>query len=331
MVGRSMIAIAMTAGSLGAGAVASAHPTSPRSHRHRAPAPSHRHRAATLSVGGAVGAPATYTRSQLAGLPQTTFTAAGAGRHHARTVSETGVSVQTLVDRSQPTLPGTHNALLRGTVTVAGRGRARATFALGELDVSFGDHPAYIALSRDGHRLPAPTLVVPGDRGPERELRAASSIMFAVHDPAPVAPPQAGGLVIQAGGRTHVLDARTLARLVPETLQVTFEAESGSQSDTEVGPSLDAVLRAAHVHETRGTWVAGVGNDGYVAVVTPGEQWFGGKRLQVSLNENGQPLRDPRLVVDGDVKGGRYVSGMEDLVVGVTPQRSRTRGRGSRW
>jgi hypothetical protein len=36
----------------------------------------------------------------------------------------------------------------------------------------------------------------------------------------------------------------------------------------------------------------------------------------VSLNEDGQPLSQPRLIVDGDVKGGRYVSDMVDLAVG---------------
>jgi hypothetical protein len=41
--------------------------------------------------------------------------------------------------------------------------------------------------------------------------------------------------------------------------------------------------------------------------------------LLVSLNEDGQPLAQPRLVVDGDVKGGRYVSLLVDLVVGQSP------------
>jgi hypothetical protein len=64
------------------------------------------------------------------------------------------------------------------------------------------------------------------------------------------------------------------------------------------------------------TWVAGVGDDGYVAVVTPAEQWVGRRSLQISLNEDGTALAEPRLVVDGDVKGGRYVSGLVNLVVG---------------
>ena len=64
------------------------------------------------------------------------------------------------------------------------------------------------------------------------------------------------------------------------------------------------------------TWVAGVGSDAYVAVVTPAEQWVAQRPLQVSLNEDGTALAEPRLVVDGDVKGGRYVWDLVDLVVG---------------
>lgn len=71
---------------------------------------------------------------------------------------------------------------------------------------------------------------------------------------------------------------------------------------------------ADDVHRHR--WVAGVGSDAYVAVVTPAEQWVGQRPLQISLNEDGAALAEPRLVVDGDVKGGRYVSDLVDLVVG---------------
>jgi hypothetical protein len=36
----------------------------------------------------------------------------------------------------------------------------------------------------------------------------------------------------------------------------------------------------------------------------------------ISTIEDGIALTQPRLVTDGDVKGGRYVSGVFDLVVG---------------
>jgi hypothetical protein len=76
------------------------------------------------------------------------------------------------------------------------------------------------------------------------------------------------------------------------------------------------VLWAAHIRGGLDTWVAAVGSDGYVATVTPAEAVVGGKQLLISLNEDGVAQAQPRLVVSGDVKGGRYVSGVDNVVVG---------------
>ncbi|MGP0038146.1 MAG: hypothetical protein ACLP4R_26805 [Solirubrobacteraceae bacterium] len=38
--------------------------------------------------------------------------------------------------------------------------------------------------------------------------------------------------------------------------------------------------------------------------------------MLISLSEDGTSQDTPRLVTDGDVEGGRYVSGVVDLVVG---------------
>lgn len=132
-----------------------------------------------------------------------------------------------------------------------------------------------------------------------------------------------GALTGVDGTHSDVLTAAQLAALPSETLQVTFQAGTAPQSHTEIGPSLGTVLRAAHVRSGLNTWVAGVGSDAYVAVVTPAEQWVGERPLQISLNEDGTALAEPRLVVDGDVKGGRY---------GVRPRRPRRRPRADgRW
>jgi len=42
------------------------------------------------------------------------------------------------------------------------------------------------------------------------------------------------------------------------------------------------------------TWVAAVGDDNYTAAVTPAEQLVGGRPLQLSLNEDGAALAQPR-------------------------------------
>lgn len=79
------------------------------------------------------------------------------------------------------------------------------------------------------------------------------------------------------------------------------------------------MLAAAGVVPTLNTWVAAVSDDNYVATVTPAEQFIGGRPLQLSLNEDGVTLPQPRLVADGDVKGGRYVSNVVYIYVGFGP------------
>ncbi len=275
------------------------------------------HHAPSISVSGAVTTPATYSQSQLAALPQTTFSVTDHRWRWSRTHSDSGVAVEDLVTDAAPTLPAVKNAMLRVTVTVTGALGHSVTLALGELDPGFGNHPAYLALSQDGHALPAPELVVPQDRFGLRTVQDVNRITVAVQSPAPTTTSAtATELTIINGNHTRELSTAQLAALPSETLQVSFAAGTAGQTHTEIGPSLDTVLRAAHLVSGLNTWVAGVGDDGYVAVVTPAEQWVGGRSLQISLNEDGAALPEPRLVVDGDVKGGRYVSGLVDLVVG---------------
>jgi hypothetical protein len=275
-----------------------------------------------LSVGGEVTSPTAYTAAQLAKLPQTTATV-GLGFFK---VKVTGVSLETLVTNAGPAYPSsllnTKNEILRVTATVTGSGHRQVTFAVGELDPNFGNHPALLALTQNGRPIPGgPELVVPGDSAPLRILPGASRVTVGIATaPATNTNPSAGSpLTIISGHRVVTLSAALLAILPSETLKVSFQGPGGVQTHTEVGPSLPIVLAAAGIFPTLNTWVAGVGDDNYVATVTPAEQFVGGRPLQVSLNEDGVKLAQPRLVPDGDLKGGRYVSGMVDLYVGTGP------------
>lgn len=271
----------------------------------------------SVTVGGAVATPASYSTTELAALPQTTFSVTRHTWWGPRTQTYQGVSLEDLVNAAGPTLPpSTKNAMLRVTITVGNVFGWHVTLALGELDPGFGNHPAYLALTEAGHPLPAPELVVPGDTAGFRSVPLVDRITVAVQNPSPTASPAPGSLTIITRGGTRVLSASKLASLPDHTLQVSFLAGTASQTHTETGPTLQAVLRAAHVRSDLSTWVAAVGSDSYVAVVTPAEAWIGGRPLLVSLNEDGLPLAQPRLVVDGDVKGGRYVSDVVDLAVG---------------
>ena len=275
-----------------------------------------------LSVGGEVTTAASYTVEQLAALPQTTVTVKVGGRQ----VTDTGVLLETLVTDAGPAYPAsllnTKNELLRVTVTVRGAGHRQVTFAVGELDPGFGNHPALLALTQNGHPIGhGPELVVPGDRAPVRFVPRVSRLTVGIATtPATDTSPAAGSPVEVINGRHHVtLSAALLARLPAETLHVSFQGPGGTQTHTEVGPSLLEVLAAARIWSALNTWVAAVGNDNYTATVTPAEQLAGGGPLQLSLNEDGTALAQPRLVADGDVKGGRYVSGVVDIYVGTGP------------
>jgi hypothetical protein len=141
-----------------------------------------------VTVGGAVTMPHTYTRADLAALPQQSFTVG----HR----TDTGVSLEDLVNTAAPVLPDAKNALLRVTVTVKGAGFP-VTFALGEFDAGFGNHPAYLALTSGSRTLRSPKLIVPGDTWPLRTVRDMRSITVAVQSPTPATPPSPGALTIQ--------------------------------------------------------------------------------------------------------------------------------------
>ncbi|HEY5198334.1 MAG TPA: hypothetical protein VIJ51_15040 [Solirubrobacteraceae bacterium] len=269
-----------------------------------------------VSVGGTLITPATYSLAQLAALPQTSFTVPARGGAPAH--SDQGVSLEQLVQTAVPILPaGVKNGLLRVLVTVVPLAGLPETFALGELDPSFGDHPVYLVLQQDGRPpLITPELVVPGDSGDARTAYGVQQISVAVESPPASTPVHPGDLRIDAGIFTTVLSAARLAALPAETLDVQFAAGTSPQTHTETGPTLDEVLAAAHIPSQIVSWVAGVGSDDYVATVTPAEAHVGGRPLLISTSEDGIPQVQPRLVTDGDVKGGRYVSGLVDLVVG---------------
>jgi hypothetical protein len=276
----------------------------------------------SVSVSGEVNTPTTYTVQQLAALPQTTATVTLGG--HQVTVS--GVLLETLVTTAHPAYPptllNTKNEILRVTATVRGSFH-QVTFAIGELDAAFGNHPALLALTQNGHPLDdAPQLVVPGDLFPFRFVRQVSEVTVGIATaPATNTAPAAGSPVnLHNDNRTETLTSAFLNRLPKETLSVSFIGPGGTQTHTEIGPPLlDVLLRGGVFSNPFNTWVAAVGSDNYVATVTPAEQLVGGRQLQLSLVEDGVTLAQPRLVTGGDVHGGRYVSGTVDLYMGSGP------------
>ena len=115
-----------------------------------------------------------------------------------------------------------------------------------------------------------------------------------------------------------------LRALPPETKSVTFESDGGSQSHTYVGAMLndvvsvaDPVVDVSAKNAALSLAVRATGMDGYTVAVsgpeiTPG---FTATPVLVAYTEDGEPLDRPRLVVPGDLKGGRYVNDLVELRV----------------
>jgi hypothetical protein len=261
----------------------------------------------TVSVTGDVGSPATYTAAELADLGEQKFAIVEPGDGP---LTVTGVSLQDVIEKSAPTLPAGRNTDLRVTLTVTGHDKQAVTFALGELDPKLGANPA--VLTADG---PDVGLVVPGDSNRSRSISDVDSVRVAVSD-AGVAKVAPGSVqVVTADGRVTLTEDE-LNRLPAKEVSVTFAGSTGPETHTVSGPSLTQALRAAGVTVRSRTAVVAVGSDNYAAAVTPAEATLAGKQLILSTVQDGATLKQPRLVVDGDIGGGRSVSDVVTLEVG---------------
>lgn len=117
--------------------------------------------------------------------------------------------------------------------------------------------------------------------------------------------------------------AQQLAGLPQHTVDVRYTSGKGVEQRTETGVLLadllppDALATTGAKNDLLSFAVRAVGADGYAAVVSYGELSpdFGDRGLLVALTEDGTALARPRLVVPGDVKGGRYVSDLVELHV----------------
>jgi Oxidoreductase molybdopterin binding domain len=124
--------------------------------------------------------------------------------------------------------------------------------------------------------------------------------------------------------RLHVDDLRSYP---VHTADVTFQSGSGTQSHHYVGALLTDVLATAQPtynpavkNDLLRFYAQAIGSDDYAAIVAFGEidPGFGAKQVLLAYQEDSTDLcsAGPRLVVPGDIKGGRYVSNVVTIRVG---------------
>ncbi len=137
-------------------------------------------------------------------------------------------------------------------------------------------------------------------------------------------------LVIGDVAHPALLDVAALQALPAHTETVTFKAGSGSQTHTYVGPLLvDVLTKAAPLFDPNikndklRHYVSVSATDGYRALVAYGEidPSFENKEVLLATSEDGRSLATdgPRLVVPGDISGGRYVSNVNRVFLEKPP------------
>lgn len=117
------------------------------------------------------------------------------------------------------------------------------------------------------------------------------------------------------------LEATALAALPQRTVDVSLQSSKGTEKHIETGVPLasvlpvDALATTDRKNDQLSFAVLAVGADGYSAAFAYGDVSadFGNRGLLVALQEDGKALAQPRLVVPGDVKGGRYVGDLVEL------------------
>jgi hypothetical protein len=183
-----------------------------------------------VEVTGAVAVPATYTAMQLAAMPQHSLPVVNPGRGpHA----VTGVPLEDVVVKSTPRVSPGGLSTMRVIVTVTGRAQREVSFALAELDPTFGAHSAFLTT-----RGTSVSLIVPGDRNRMRSISNVTSVRVAVSK-AEVADVARGSIRVVGPHRSVVLTKSELNRLPAQTLSVTFRAPPARPRPTpSPGPRL---------------------------------------------------------------------------------------------
>ena len=176
-------------------------------------------------------------------------------------------------------------------------------------------------------------MVVPGDTAGGRYVSNLDSLQV---QSAPQATLGAGSVspsFVVAGdvghpGSFNLASLQSLGQSITET--ATYTAGGAPVTDTYVGVSLWTLLNDAGLvtnpaikNDVLGQYVVGTGSDGYQAVFSMGEidPAFGNQPDLVAYSDTGGQLSASgsngfaRMVVPGDVAGGRYVSNLVSLQV----------------
>lgn len=287
-------------------------------------------------LSGDVGTPGNYTGLALQALPPTTETVTYQAGGAPVTDTFTGPTLWTLLQAAGgvTTNPAIKNDILRKYVIATGSDGYKAVISLGEVAPNFGHKPDLVAYADTAGRLPIPDgfarIVAVGDKAGGRYVSNLADLHVGG---APAQAGTGGGTTTQFSVRGAVANPvtdtlATLQALTPHTETVTYMAGSTSVTDTYTGALLWDVLGVAGVltdpaikNDILRKLVIATGSDGYQVAFSLGElsPTFGNEPILVAYSDTLGQLTGAdgfaRLVVPGDIAGGRYVSNLASLTV----------------
>jgi hypothetical protein len=229
------------------------------------------------------------------------------------------------------TVGGGNNPILRNFILATG-GSGQSLISAGEVDPVFGGTgPSYlVAYQKNGVTLGAPTLVVPQDMSRARFVTELSELSVGAV-PRPPAGVRAPTTQLSLTGVDHpaTYDLAGLQALPPTTLTgVTFLAGgtvNGPHDYTGV-EVWDFLVAAGISGNVLNSYVLATGSDGYQVLYSLAElnPAFGASPRLVAYAVDGGLLSDgdgfARMVIPGDLRGGRYVSNIASLELAATPE-----------
>ena len=289
-----------------------------------------------VNVFGQVGTPTSFDGTALGALPQTTETVTYTSAGSPVTNTFTGPSLWGVLQASGgiTTNPAIKNDILRKYVIATGSDGYKAVISAGEISPKFGNKPDLVAIGDTAGRLPGADgvarTVAAGDKAGGRYVSNLASLEVGS---GPVQLGTGGGpstqFVVQgAVGTFMTFDLAALQSLTPYTQSVTYTTGTTTVSDTYTGALLWDVLGRAGIttnpaikNDILRKLVTATGSDGYQVDFSAGElsPTFGNAPILVAYSDiNGDIAGGSgfaRLVVPGDLAGGRYVSNLTSLTV----------------
>jgi molybdate transport system substrate-binding protein len=118
------------------------------------------------------------------------------------------------------------------------------------------------------------------------------------------------------------------ANYTAQTIDVTYMSGEDTIKASFTGAKLWDILGSAQPNfnndvknDKLGMYIVATGSDGYQTVIAWGEidPDFGNQNILVAYEQDGKPLDGLRLIVPGDARGGRYVSGLVNLSLRDAP------------